>query len=142
MKTTERELYSAIQLGGSYTSNSGLKRTNSEKKATLRSSRIRRTITSIRQSLIFHKDTENLHAPAIDIDRIHCELKQSSTEGNYHLYIDKPMSWSDYAKLLTVLFEIGVIEEGFYRRSLEDEQSFLRIRHKDHDPKPIPYEPF
>lgn len=84
--------------------------------------------------LVFSREERVLHAPAIDIDGIHCELIPSSTEGNYHLYIDKPMPWTDYVKLLQVLFDVGIIEKGYFHASLEAEQSFLRIRHKKYDP--------
>lgn len=78
---------------------------------------------------------KDLHAPALDIDGIHCELKESSTPGNFHLYIDKPMPWSDYAKLLKTLYEVGIIEEAFYAMCIRDGASFLRTKHKEQDPE-------
>lgn len=134
MKATERQLYTATSLKGEYSGNSGLKPTSSEDKAVLRSSKVTHTLISLKRLIVFDKPVETLHAPAIDIDGIHCELKPSSTEGHYHLYIDKPMPWSDYYKLLTVLYEVGIIEKGFYHASLNDEQTLLRVRHKKYDP--------
>ncbi len=138
MKATERQLYKVTSLGRGGYHAVGLKQTNSEDKAVLRSSRVKRTLSSLKRILVFDSEDQRgqiLHAPAIDIDGIHCELKPSSTEGNYHLYIDKPMPWDDYVELLTVLHKVGIIETGYYHASLEAEQSFLRIRHKRHDPK-------
>jgi hypothetical protein len=71
---------------------------------------------------------EPLHAPAIDLD-VPSHLVASSTPGHFHLYIDKPMPWSKYRKLLEVLRECDLIEEGFLRSSLDRRQSYLRLPH-------------
>lgn len=68
------------------------------------------------------------HAPALDVD-LPCELRPSSTEGHYHLLIDKQMSWRRYRRLLRALMRAGVIERGFYRHSVRRKQSFLRLPH-------------
>lgn len=65
------------------------------------------------------------HVPTLDID-LACELVESTTEGHFHLYIDKPMSWEDYQFLLRVLMEVGVIQKGFYELSMARKASFLR----------------
>ena len=56
------------------------------------------------------------HKPVLDID-LPVKLIPSSTEGHFHLFIDKEMSWKDYTKLLDVLAEVGIIEQGFSRVS-------------------------
>lgn len=54
----------------------------------------------------------DLHKPVLDIDFPVVALP-SSTPGHSHLYIDKAMPWDDYEKLLVVLVEIGLLEEGY-----------------------------
>lgn len=66
-----------------------------------------------------------LHLPVIDIDWP-CELLPSSTAGHHHLYIDSPMSWREYRKLLKALYKAHIIEEGFYKSSLKYKQTFVR----------------
>lgn len=68
---------------------------------------------------------ENLHAPAIDID-VPCRLVRSSTEGHFHLYIDVPMTWTKYLKLLEALHDAGVVESGYLQCARRDKQSLLR----------------
>ncbi len=136
MKAVVRHLYEVDVLGPGYAGrNKGMKRTDSEEKAVLRSSEVKRSLTLFQRTLIFSDDGPHFHAPALDIDGIHCELKPSSTKGNFHLYIDKPMSWSHYVKLLAVLREVGIIDDDFYNCSIQDKKTMLRIRDKKHDPK-------
>lgn len=73
-------------------------------------------------------DTRNgkvLHAPALDID-LSCKLIPSSTEGHFHLYIDKPMTWKSYQRLLTVLADVGILERGYAEVSTRQEMTILR----------------
>lgn len=66
-----------------------------------------------------------LHLPVIDID-IPCQLLSSSTAGHYHLYIDKPMSWWRYKRLLKSLVKAGIVEKGYYKASLKCGQTLVR----------------
>lgn len=50
----------------------------------------------------------------------------SATPGNFHLYIDKELSWDAYKALLHALAAAGVIEEGYLHASLERGQTLLR----------------
>lgn len=61
-------------------------------------------------------EISGLHKPVLDID-LPVKLLPSTTEGHFHLFIDKEMTWAQYAKLLDVLAEVGIIEEGFSRVS-------------------------
>lgn len=56
------------------------------------------------------------HMPVLDIDH-QCYLMPSETEGHFHLYIDVPMSWEDYAKLIEVMGEVGILEPGYVNMS-------------------------
>lgn len=127
---TERLLYKA-GLRDSYGEQKKHTRVDSIEEANLRSSEVE--IVGWKNTLLFNREPETLHAPALDIDGIHCEVVPSSTKGNYHLYIDKPMSWENYKKLLKVLVEVGILEEDYYKASIADGKTFLRVKHDKHD---------
>ena len=57
-----------------------------------------------------------LHRPVLDID-IPAALIPSSTPGHSHLYIDKPMTRTQYENLLWALVEAGIIEGGYANAS-------------------------
>lgn len=65
------------------------------------------------------------HAPALDID-LPCQLIESCTPGHYHLYIDAPMPWKQYQKLLDALADAGILEKGYVDASKKRGQTFLR----------------
>lgn len=56
------------------------------------------------------------HAPVLDIDVPH-KLVPSTTQGHSHLYLDVPMSWWRYKRLLKALAKAGIIEKGYWRAS-------------------------
>lgn len=66
-----------------------------------------------------------LHAPVIDVD-FPCRVIPSSTDGHYHLYIDKPMDWKQYQKFLKAMYEAGIIEKGYYNSAMKTKQSLVR----------------
>lgn len=68
---------------------------------------------------------QEYHCPTLDID-LECELHESTTPGHFHLYIDKPMRWDRYKDLLDVLYDLDIIQQGFYEMSLERKATFLR----------------
>ena|ERR1700752_2985164 len=68
------------------------------------------------------------HAPAIDVDHP-CALVPSSTEGHYHLLIDKPMAWWRYRVLLRAMVFAGIVEKRYYQHSIKRKQTFLRLPH-------------
>jgi hypothetical protein len=124
----ERWLYSTNNLSD-YGEVADYERTNDVEEAVLISSEVKY------ETGVPWIDKSIHHAPAIDID-LECRLVGSSTPGHYHLYIDKEMVWEDYEKLLAVLKDVGIVEEGFYNQAVVNQKTFLRVRHKDHDPKP------
>lgn len=52
------------------------------------------------------------HKPVLDID-FPAKLIESSSEGHFHLYLDKELTWAQYEKLLITLGEIGLVEHGY-----------------------------
>lgn len=51
------------------------------------------------------------HIPVLDID-LKAALVPSTTPGHYHLYIDKILSDEKYGKLLEVMVECGIVQQG------------------------------
>lgn len=54
--------------------------------------------------------------PVIDLD-IPCRLIPSSTEGHFHLYIDKAVLIDDYWHLIDAMVEAGLVEPGYANAS-------------------------
>lgn len=59
-----------------------------------------------------------MHCPVLDFD-VPALLVPSSTVGNSHLYIRKPMPWHHYTMLLQTLSYVGILEEGYVGAALE-----------------------
>jgi hypothetical protein len=70
----------------------------------------------------------DLHAPTLDIDH-HVWVEPSSTPGHGHLFIDVPMTWDQYVRLLDVLVEVGIVEQGYRDASVERKATYLRLPH-------------
>lgn len=66
------------------------------------------------------------HTIALDLD-VPAALIPSSTPGHSHLYIDVALTWNDYKRLLILLGELEVLEEGYVRASLARRATFLRL---------------
>lgn len=69
------------------------------------------------------------HMPAIDID-LPVRVAPSSTEGHFHLFIDKEIEAEHYWQILRALYEAGIVERGFYELSVTRGASFLRTHPK------------
>lgn len=65
------------------------------------------------------------HLVAVDLD-IPAVLVPSSTLGHSHLIIDKELTWLQYKKLLEVLGEVGILEEGYVAASLRRNTTHIR----------------
>lgn len=61
----------------------------------------------------------------LDID-LPAQLVPSSTPGHFHLYIDKEVPTDKYMRLLEVLAEVGIIEEGYKEASIA--RGFTAVR--------------
>jgi len=59
---------------------------------------------------------EGMHYPTLDID-LPCRLVPSETEGHFHFFIDTPVEWWRYERLLEALEECGIIETGYLNAS-------------------------
>lgn len=61
--------------------------------------------------------TNSLHYPVLDID-MPCRLVPSSQPGHYHLYIEAPIMWSEYVKLMKVMRDVGILQVGFVESAI------------------------
>ncbi len=77
-------------------------------------------------NLIGSLTDQGTHMPVIDIDRIHVRVVESSTPGNFHLYLDKEMPWYQYQDLLQVLEDCGIVEHGYVNASIARKATFVR----------------
>lgn len=68
---------------------------------------------------------EVLHAPVIDID-FPAALIPSSTPGHFHLYLEKPVTWRGYQRVLEALSYAGLLEPGYVHASIERGKTFVR----------------
>jgi len=73
-----------------------------------------------------HRADRDSHKPILDID-FPAKLVPSSTEGHFHLYLDKELSWEQYEKLLRALADAGIIEQGYANASIERRYSAARL---------------
>lgn len=64
------------------------------------------------------------HAPILDLD-VPATLIASSTTGHSHLYLDVPMSWRAYKRVLRALAKAGVIEKSWCRASISGRATLL-----------------
>lgn len=78
---------------------------------------------------------QGIHKPVLDFD-FPCRLIPSSTEGNFHLYIDRPIAWDTYEKLLLALKEANLLQPGFVKNSVERKATFVRPPWVKKKPKP------
>jgi hypothetical protein len=69
---------------------------------------------------------KKVHTVAIDVDH-HVAVRESSTPGHHHLFIDVEMSWREYRRLLRALAEVGIIERGYYQASLWRKATHVRL---------------
>ncbi len=70
-------------------------------------------------------DRPGWHAPTLDID-FPALLLPSSSEGKHHLYIDYPMLWKDYVKMLKMLGDVGLCQKKWVQGALVEQGSLLR----------------
>lgn len=70
---------------------------------------------------------DGYYRPVLDID-FPVQIKESETPGHFHLAIDVKMTWEEYEKLLRVLYEVGIIEGGYMRASIERKDTFVATK--------------
>lgn len=73
-----------------------------------------------------HRWAKGMHIPLLDFDGFPVQLLDSSTPGNTHLYIGKPVTWEQFCKILDAFLEAGLLQEGFVELSKARGAAFLR----------------
>ena len=68
----------------------------------------------------------DMHKLILDLD-LPAQLIPSTTAGHFHLYVDKEIPWRTYKKLLKVLAQAGLIEQGYANVSLERGYTAARL---------------
>jgi len=76
-------------------------------------------------NLISSECADGLHRPVLDFD-FPVRYVASTTPGHGHLYIDRPMTWERYEKLLQTMEECGLLEPGYVTASIERKATFVR----------------
>jgi hypothetical protein len=92
-------------------------------------------------NLISSKCHDGMHRPVLDID-VPARYVPSSTPGHGHLYIDVPLSWDQYEKLLVALTEAGILQFGYLSASKYRQSTFVRpewIKKPESAPKTTTY---
>ena len=69
---------------------------------------------------------DGIHCITIDVDYPTYAIP-SSTDGHFHLYIDYPMTWRKYKRLLKALAKAGVVEEGYVDASIRRKHTAVRV---------------
>lgn len=82
-------------------------------------------VTSVPQGMgIGHE----MHRVVLDVDH-DVRVVPSSTPGHHHLFIDVRMSFRQYALLLDVLANVGIVEPGYASASKQRGCTAVRLPH-------------
>lgn len=81
-------------------------------------------LEDIPRHIALHFDAWHLEAAQFFI-RAPIRLIPSSTNGHFHLYIDRPMSWTRYEDLLRALHAWGQINRAWFNSSIDRKASFV-----------------
>lgn len=68
----------------------------------------------------------NVHAPVLDLDVV-AYLLPSTTPGHTHLYINHPIPWCKYKRMLKAMGNAGVLEQGYVEASIRRGHSSVRV---------------
>tara|TARA_R110002020_G_scaffold404912_1_gene614997 strand:- start:40070 stop:40462 length:393 start_codon:yes stop_codon:yes gene_type:complete len=86
-------------------------------------------VAGVKHADIITSEVQNtngeIHKLVLDID-FPVKVVPSTTEGHFHLYIDKTMSKKVYFELVRAFVDAGLVEEGFLGASLE--RGFTGVR--------------
>lgn len=72
-----------------------------------------------------YKARTDMHAPALDLDTVTAILVPTSTPGISDLYLDAPLLWGQYRRLLRALARAGIIDKDWAKQSIRAHQTLL-----------------
>jgi len=70
--------------------------------------------------------TDHLHYPVLDLD-FGVQVVPSSTPGQYHLYLDRIVSWEKYSRVLDAMADAGLLERGYVDASKKRGHTAVRL---------------
>jgi hypothetical protein len=73
-------------------------------------------------------DGVTYHYPMIDLD-LNAALIPSSTEGHFHLYLNRTISHDKYRKMLEAMVEAGIVQKGILGQFDKYGSTTLRLPH-------------
>ncbi|WIC89071.1 hypothetical protein SEA_OTTAWA_25 [Arthrobacter phage Ottawa] len=77
-------------------------------------------------SRVEYPQQTDMHKPVLDID-FPIQCVPSTTEGHFHLFMDKELTWTQYRRLLDALTDAGIIEQGYRNASIAREYTAVRV---------------
>lgn len=77
-------------------------------------------------NLIASMTDDGRHLPTLDVD--YPVRAVETSPGKSHVFIDTPMSWENYLKLLDVMQEVGILEPGWVQASKREGATVVRLR--------------
>lgn len=75
--------------------------------------------------VICSQGKDEMHRPILDID-FPVHVVPSSTEGHFHLFLDRPMTYNTYMRLLAALANAGIIEQKY--ASVSEARGYTSVR--------------
>lgn len=67
------------------------------------------------------------HLPLLDDDNGYFRVIPSSTPGHQHVYIDKPITWDQWKRLLVILAELELVDPKWAEASIAQGTATLRL---------------
>jgi hypothetical protein len=86
---------------------------------------VRKEVPAAQANLVGSKVNDNIHLPLFDID-YNASLHPSTTPGHYHLYLNKPITWRKYKRVIKAMAKAGLVQDGFCKYTIQRKQAFLR----------------
>lgn len=83
---------------------------------------------NLEEAGVISTQAKDINYIVLDID-IPAALLKSSTKGHHHLYVNlsKTVTWRQYKRFLKASANIGLLEEGFVKASIERKYSSVRL---------------
>ena len=77
-------------------------------------------------NVVSSETEQGTHLPILDLD-FPAVLLPSSTEGHFHLYLQREVEWSKYEKVLDDMKDAGLLQKGYVEHSKSRKGTFLRL---------------
>lgn len=81
--------------------------------------------TKDKANLIGDKTVDGKHKPVLDLD-FDCKLVPSSTNGHFHLYVNKEVDHKKWETMLIAMRDAGILQQGFVDGAIRCGQATVR----------------